>query len=98
MTGRGGQGAAPDADRLPGSVAAVVVTYRRRRLAGDLVRSLLEVEGFDPDHVVVVVNGDGGLDDEELESRVRMHRMATNAGPAAAFRHGLAAVFADPSI
>jgi len=27
-----------------------------------LCRSLLEVEGFDPGHVVVVVNGDGGLE------------------------------------
>jgi hypothetical protein len=56
------------------------------------------VEGFDPAHVVVVVNGDGGLDDEDLEKRVRMHRLASNLGPAAAFRHGLVEVFADPSI
>jgi len=88
----------PGADKPLAGVAAVVVTYRRRRLAGDLVRSLLDVEGFDPDHVAVVVNGDGGLDDEDLEGRVRMHRMPTNDGPAAAFRHGLTAVFADPSI
>jgi GT2 family glycosyltransferase len=80
------------------SVAAVVVTHRRRRLAGDLVRSLLGVEGFDPSHVVVVVSGEGGLDDEDLERRVRMHRLPTNVGPAEGFRVGMAEVFADPAI
>ena len=54
------------ADRPPGSVTAVVLTYRRPRLAGDVVRSLIADEGFDPDRVVVVVNGDGGLDDPGL--------------------------------
>jgi GT2 family glycosyltransferase len=98
VTARGGHEEVPDADQVPSSVAAVIVTYRRWRLAGDLVRSLLDVEGFDPDRVVVVVSGDGGLDDADLETRVRMLRLPTNVGPAAGFRHGLAEVFADPSI
>jgi GT2 family glycosyltransferase len=98
VTARAGHAEVPDADKVASSVAAVIVTYRRRRLAGDLVRSLLAVEGFDPDHVVVVVSGDGGLDDANLEKRVRMLRLPTNVGPAAGFRHGLVEVFADPSI
>ena len=79
-------------------MAAVVVTYRRRRLAGDVVRSLLDTEGVAPSHVVVVVNAEGGLDDPDLEDRVAMHRLATNVGPAGAFRHGLVEVFSDPAI
>jgi hypothetical protein len=85
----------------PGSlerVVAVVLTFRRPRLAGDVTRSLLAVEGFDPERIIVVVNGDGGLDDPELESRVRMLRLPANLGPAAGFRQGLLEAFSDPSI
>jgi hypothetical protein len=98
VTARGGPDEVPGADKVLAGVAAVIVTYRRRRLAGDLVRSLLAVEGFDPAQVVVVVSGDGGLDDVDLEKSVRMLRLPTNVGPAAGFRHGLIEVFADPSI
>ena len=63
-----------------------------------MVRSLLDVEGFDPAHVFVVVSGEGGLDDADLEERVQMRRLPTNVGPAAAFLHGLVEVFSDPSI
>jgi hypothetical protein len=79
-------------------VAAVVVTHRRRRLAGNVVRSLLEIEGFDPAHIVVVVSGEGGLDEHDLEDRVVMDRQETNVGPGAAFREGLIRVFSDPSV
>jgi hypothetical protein len=82
--------------RLEG-VAAVVVTHRRRRLAGDLVRSLIDAEGFDPKQIVVVVSGEGGLDDPGLEAAVRMERLATNEGPGAGFRLGLLRAFADPT-
>jgi len=98
VTARHGHDAAP---RVPGSldgVAAVVVTYRRRRLAGNVVRSLLGTEGFDPSHVIVVVNGEGGLDDTDLEDRVFLHRLPANLGPAGAFRHGLIEAFSDPSV
>jgi len=61
------------------------------------VRSLLEVEGFTPDRVVVVVNGEGGLDDPELENSVRMVRLPSNVGPAGGFHHGLLEAFADPT-
>jgi len=86
----------PDsASTPPDEVTAVVLTYRRPRLASEVVRSLLEVEGFAPDRVVVVVNGDGGLDSPELEDAVRMVRLPTNLGPAGGFRAGLVEAFAD---
>jgi hypothetical protein len=66
-------------------------------LAGATVRSLLDVEGFTPDRVVVVVNGEGGLDDPALEKAVRMVRLPSNTGPAGGFHHGLVEAFADPS-
>lgn len=81
----------------PASVTAVVLTHMRPALAGDVTRSLLEVEGVDPERIVVVVNGIGGLDDPSLESRVRMVRLATNTGPAGGFRAGLVAAFSDPA-
>jgi len=76
-------------------VTAVVVTHLRPRLAGATVRSLLDVEGFAPRQVVVVVNGEGGLDDPELERAVRMVRLPSNTGPAGGFRAGLVEAFAD---
>lgn len=78
-------------------MTAVVVTHLRPRLAGATVRSLLDVEGFSPDRVVVVVNGEGGLDDPELEKVVRMVRLPSNIGPAGGFHHGLLEAFADPT-
>jgi len=78
-------------------VTAVVVTHLRPRLAGATVRSLIDVEGFAPDRVVVVVNGEGGLDDPALEDAVTMVRLASNTGPAGGFRRGLTEAFSDPS-
>jgi hypothetical protein len=78
-------------------VTAVVLTFRRPRLAGDVVRSLLATEGFAGDQVVVVVNGTGGLDDPALEDAVRMVRLPTNTGPAGGFRAGLEEAFSRPS-
>ncbi len=78
-------------------VTAVVLTHMRPGLAGDVTRSLLEVEGIAPDQIVVVVNGVGGLDDPALESSVRMVRLPTNTGPAGGFRAGLVAAFSDPA-
>jgi GT2 family glycosyltransferase len=72
------------------------VTHLRPRLAGATVRSLLDIEGFAPQQVVVVVNGEGGLDDPELEKAVRMVRLPSNTGPAGGFRQGLLEAFADP--
>ncbi|HEY4928965.1 MAG TPA: hypothetical protein VIH95_07415 [Acidimicrobiales bacterium] len=77
-------------------MTAVVLTYRRPRLASDVVRSLISTEGFAPDHVIVVVNGEGGLDSPELEDSVRMIRLPANTGPAGGFRAGLVEAFADP--
>jgi hypothetical protein len=84
-------------DRPPEGTTAVVLTHMRPRLAGEVVRSLLDVEHLRPDHVVVVVNGVGGLDDAHLESAVRMVRLGTNTGPAGGFRAGLLEAFSDPA-
>ncbi len=83
-------------ERPPASVTAVVLTYRRPRLAGDVVRSLLREERLRPDQIIVVVNGDGGLDDPALEATVRMVRLPINTGPAGGFRAGLEVATADP--
>lgn len=78
-------------------VTAVVLTHMRPGLAGDTTRSLIELEGLDPDRIVVVVNGVGGLDDPALESRVRMVRLPANTGPAGGFRAGMLEALAEPS-
>jgi GT2 family glycosyltransferase len=78
------------------TVTAVVVTHRRPRLAGELVRTLVDVEHIAPERVIVVVNGDGGLDDPALESSVTMLRLPGNLGPAAGFKTGIEQAFADP--
>ena len=75
-----------------------MLTHRRPRLATAVVRSLLEREGLPPDRVVVVVNGQGGLDDTNLESTVRMLRLPRNLGPAGGFAAGMEAAFEDPSV
>ena len=89
-----------DDERMPprtplDGVTAVVLTHMRPRLAGDVVRDLLDVEGFSADQIVVVVNGVGGLDDPELEANVRMVRLPRNTGPAGGFRAGMEEAFSD---
>jgi glycosyltransferase involved in cell wall biosynthesis len=44
-----------------------------------------------PGRIVVVVNGEGGLDDPELEKAVHVVRLAENLGPAGGFREGMRA-------
>ena len=83
---------------LVASVSAVVLTHRRPRLAAEVVRSLIQREGLPPDRVVVVVNGQGGLDDTTLESTVRLLRLPRNLGPGGGFGAGMACAFADPSV
>jgi len=87
-------------DRAGGAiqVKAVVLTHRRRRLAGELVRSLVSDEGFSPSQIVVVVNEDGGLDDDQLEEAVDLLRLGENLGPAGGFRAGMEAAFSDPAV
>ncbi len=96
-TGPGANGADPGGGAAPTveGVTAVVLTHKRPRLAGEVTRALIDVEGFGPDRVVVVVNGSGGLDDPELESAVRTVRLDRNLGPAGGFRAGLVEAFAD---
>jgi len=81
----------------PPEVTAVVLTYMRPRLATDVTLALIEREGFAASKVVVVVNGEGGLDDLDLERAVRMVRLERNTGPAGGFRAGLEAAFVDPA-
>jgi rhamnopyranosyl-N-acetylglucosaminyl-diphospho-decaprenol beta-1,3/1,4-galactofuranosyltransferase len=98
MTSAKGAAAAGDArPPPPDGVTAVVLTHLRPRLAGDVVRGLVEHEGLDPGHIVVVVNGPGGLDDPQLEDAVRMVRLPRNTGPAGGFRAGLVEAFTDPA-
>lgn len=73
----------------PGSVCAVVLTHRRPRLATMTVKHVLDAEGLAPDDVILVVNGEGGLDDQDLEDRVRVLRLPRNLGPAGGYRAGL---------
>ena len=87
----------PPVNVAPPTVAAVVLTHRRPRLATAVVRSLVDGEGFSPDRVVVVVNGPGGLEDADLEERVRMIRLGRNLGPAGGFAAGIEAAFDHPS-
>lgn len=89
--------ASPTSPRIPHHVTAAVLTHRRPGLAGDVVRSLLDIEGLPPSRVVVVVNGEGGLDDPGLESRVRTVRLERNIGPAGGFRAALIEAFSDPT-
>ncbi len=70
-------------------LVAVVLTHRRPRLASEVVRGLLEREGFDPSDVLVVVNGEGGLDDPRLADVVHVHHLPENVGPAGGFAAGL---------
>lgn len=44
-----------------------------------------------PEDVLVVVNGVGGLDDDDLANRVRMLRLESNRGPAGGMKAGLGA-------
>lgn len=72
-------------------VAGVVVTHRRPRLATQVVRSLIEVERLGPDQIYLVVNGEGGLDDPELQRRINVIALPENPGPAGGFREGMLA-------
>ena len=78
-------------------ITAVVVTHMRPHLAGDLVQSLLDDEGLDPEQIVVVVNEAGGLEPPALEQTVRMTRLEHNLGPAGGFRAGMLEAFSDPA-
>jgi GT2 family glycosyltransferase len=71
------------------SVIAVVLTYRRPRWASEVVRDLLDNEGLDASQVVLVVNGEGGLDDPELEESISVLSLPNNVGPAGAFARAL---------
>ncbi|HEX2028178.1 MAG TPA: glycosyltransferase family 2 protein [Nitriliruptorales bacterium] len=74
--------------RVGRGAVAVVVTFDRPRLATGLVRTLVEEEGFAADHVVLVVNGRGGLLDRSLQERIRVLALGENRGPAGGFRAG----------
>lgn len=58
-------------------------------MATAVVRGLVDREGLPPTSVVLVVNGEGGLDDPDLEGSVRVVRLPANAGPAGGFRAGI---------
>lgn len=72
----------------------MVVTHRRPRLATEVVRGLLEREGLAPERVILVVNGEGGLDEPGLEEAIGVLRLPDNPGPAGGFRAGMQAAVA----
>ena len=74
-----------DPSRVGTLATAVVLTYRRPRHAARVVRSLLEDEGLPASQVIVVVNGEGGLDDPTLERAVTILTLEENMGPAGGF-------------
>jgi hypothetical protein len=84
-------------DDVASAVAAVVVTHKRPRLAGELVRTLADSEQLAKERIFVVVSGEGGLDDPDLESSVRMLRLDSNLGPAAGFAKGIEEATAHPA-
>jgi GT2 family glycosyltransferase len=49
----------------------------------------MEEEGLSGSDVILVVNGEGGLDDRGLEAAVRVLRLGQNIGPAGGFARGL---------
>lgn len=73
----------------PSSVVAVVLTHARPRLAELTVKMLIDVEGFAPKDVLLVVNGEGGLEDAGLEASIDCVRLPHNLGPAGGFRAGI---------
>lgn len=77
---------------------AVVLTYRRPRLATQSVRYLVEEEGMRAEDIIVVVNGVGGLDDDDLANQVTMLVLDSNRGPAGGMRAGLEAAAEDADV
>src|SRR4051794_4984971 len=71
------------------SIAAVVLTHRRPRLATEVVQGLIDHERFPPSHVILVVNGEGGLEDAALQESIDVVYLPTNLGPAGGFRSGM---------
>ena len=67
----------------------MVLTYRRPKLATQVVRGLIDREQLPADRVLLVVNGDGGLDDPALEADIAVLRLPENVGPAGGYRAGL---------
>src|SRR5207244_13500490 len=76
-------------------IIALVLTYRRPRLATQAVSSLLDGEGLAATDVLLVINGDGGLDDDRLQSQVHALRLPENTGPAGGFGAGMRSAFED---
>jgi GT2 family glycosyltransferase len=81
-----------------GDVVAVVLTHRRPRLATATVRWLIADQGFAPADVLVVVNGDGGIDPGPDLEAVQVMRLEANLGPSGGFDRGLERAFADPDV
>lgn len=98
MDSRAGRPGAPGDEPLGDGVVAVVLTHRRPHLATQVVRRLVAEEGIAPGQVILVINGEGGLQDPELEAAVRVVRLPTNTGPAGGFRAGLLEAASGPEV
>lgn len=88
----------PTSQHEVAEVAALVLTHRRPRLATEVVRGLIEFERIPPHNIFLVVNGEGGLLDPELERSVQVVKLAENIGPAGGYRAGLLHIAAVTSV
>src|SRR5215213_7700427 len=70
-------------------VRALVLTHRRPQQADALVRSLITDEGLPPGHIHLVVNGWGGLKDQQLQGQLHTLHLPDNLGPAGGLNRGL---------
>jgi hypothetical protein len=64
-------------------------------LATQVVRGLIEQEGFAAENVILVINGEGGLEDVSLQRRIDVLELAENRGPAGGFNAGVRRFVAD---
>jgi hypothetical protein len=53
------------------------------------VEGLIKSEGLKPSQILLVINGEGGLLDQALETSIHVHRLPENVGPAGGFAEGM---------
>jgi GT2 family glycosyltransferase len=75
--------------RIAAQFTPIVLTHRRPRVAEITVRHLIDSEGVTPEEIILVVNGEGGLEDRKLQSSLDVIQIDRNSGPANGFSVGL---------
>lgn len=81
-----------------GNLRTVVLTFRRPRLATRTVRWLVDEQRIPAESILLVINGEGGLDDQELAQQIPTVVLSCNLGPAGGYLHGLRLAAADPRV